>query len=243
MRTIFAFLFVFFFLILGLPVLGVEWMIGHFGKEQSKLRQSHMVQWAFRMILRITGTEIEVSGLENIPEHEAVLFVGNHRSIFDVLVTYIHRTDRTGYIAKLQIKRVPALRIWMKRLNCIFIDKDDIKQSLKVILAAIEKVKEGVSITIFPEGTRSRDTDDVTEMLPFKEGSFKVAQKTGCKIIPMAILGTDQIFEAHMPWMKKAKVKVIYGTPIEINALDKETQKHIGAYCQEVVADMLRKAQ
>ena len=75
------------------------------------------------------------------------------------------------------------LRDWMKALYCLFLDRKDIKAGLKTILQGIEYIKRGISICIFPEGTRNR-TD---EMLPFKEGSMKIAEKTGCPIIPMAI--------------------------------------------------------
>lgn len=91
---------------------------------------------------------------------------------------------------------------------------------------------------IFPEGTRNK-TDDL--MLPFKEGSFKIAEKSGCPIIPMAITNSADVLEAHMPHIKKTHVIVEYGKPIYPNELDKEQKKKIGAYCQNVIAEMLEK--
>ena len=78
-------------------------------------------------------------------------------------------------------------------------------------------------------------------MLPFKEGSFKIAEKSGCPIIPMAITNSADVLEAHMPRVKKAHVIVEYGKPIYPNELDKEQKKKIGAYCQNVIAEMLEK--
>lgn len=78
-------------------------------------------------------------------------------------------------------------------------------------------------------------------MLPFKEGSFKIAEKSGCPIIPMAITNSADVLEAHMPRVKKAHVIVEYGKPIYPNELDKEQKKKIGVYCQNVIAEMLEK--
>lgn len=78
-------------------------------------------------------------------------------------------------------------------------------------------------------------------MLPFKEGSFKIAEKSGCPIIPMAITNSADVLEAHMPRVKKTHVIVEYGKPIYPNELDKEQKKKIGAYCQNVIAEILEK--
>ena len=78
----------------------------------------------------------------------------------------------------------------MKNLHCLFLDRKDIKQGLKTILEGIEKVKSGISICIFPEGTRNKVNDT---FLPFHEGSFKIAEKSGCPIIPMSIYNSAAI--------------------------------------------------
>ncbi len=239
MHTILVGIFLIFFFILGLPVLGVEWIYGKIKRETADLHQLRIVQWAFRVILFLGGIRVEVSGKENIPTDEAVLFIGNHRGIFDVLATYPMCPNRTGYISKMSIKKVPILRLWMKRLYCLFIEREDIKQSLKVILSAIDLINAGISVCVFPEGTRCRDAEDPTNMLQFKEGTFKIALKTGCKIVPFAISGTGEVFEQHIPWIKGGVIKLTYGTPIDPNSLDKEEQKRIGAYTQEVVHKML----
>ena len=174
----------------------------------------------------------------NVPKDQAVLYIGNHRSYFDIIITYARCPRLTGYIAKKDMEKVPLLRTWMRRLHCLFIDRENVKEALKTILAGIDNVKNGISMCIFPEGTRNK-TDDL--MLPFKEGSFKIAEKSGCPIIPMAITNSADVLEAHMPRVKKAHVIVEYGKPIYPNELDKEQKKKIGAYCQNVIAEMLEK--
>lgn len=240
MRTIITILYILLFLILGLPVLGIEWIISKFNKAHADMVQLRIVQWGLKCVAFISGVKLTVIGEENVPKDEPVLYIGNHRSFFDVVVTYARCPGLTGYIAKDGVNKVPIFRIWMKRLHCIFLKRDDMKEGLKVILKAIEYVKSGISICIFPEGTRNKDKDNPTSLLPFKEGSFKIASKTGCKIVPMALIGTADILENHFPWIHSTDIKLIYGEPIDVSALDKDQQKHLGAYCQTVVEELIR---
>lgn len=240
MRTIITVLYILLFLILGLPVLGIEWIISKFNKAHADMVQLRIVQWGLKCVAFISGVKLTVIGEENVPKDEPVLYIGNHRSFFDVVVTYARCPGLTGYIAKDGVNKVPIFRIWMKRLHCIFLKRDDMKEGLKVILKAIEYVKSGISICIFPEGTRNKDRENPTSLLPFKEGSFKIASKTGCKIVPMALIGTADILENHFPWIHSTDIKLIYGEPIDVSALDKDQQKHVGAYCQAVVEELIR---
>lgn len=240
MRTIITVLYIFLFLILGLPVLGIEWIISKFNKAHADMVQLRIVQRGLKCVAFISGVKLTVIGEENVPRDEPVLYIGNHRSFFDVVVTYARCPGLTGYIAKDGVNKVPIFRIWMKRLHCIFLKRDDMKEGLKVILKAIEYVKSGISICIFSEGTRNKDRDNPTSLLPFKEGSFKIASKTGCKIVPMALIGTADILENHFPWIHSTDIKLIYGEPIDVSDLDKDQQKHVGAYCQTVVEELIR---
>lgn len=94
-------------------------------------------------------------GLENIPTDRAVLYVGNHRSYFDIVMGYMTVPRLTGFIAKKEMIKIPLLNRWMDRMNCLFLDRSNIKEGLKTILAGIEKIKGGISMWIFPEGTRN----------------------------------------------------------------------------------------
>ena len=155
-RTIFAVLFAVVYLICGIPVLGIEWIIGKFNKEKMDVSSLRMVQWALGTIGKICGVKLTVIGKENIPKDQAVLYVCNHRSYFDIILGYSIMPGLTGYISKDDLEKVPLLNIWMRRLYCLFLNRTDMKQGLKTILKAIEYIKQGVSICIFPEGTRNR---------------------------------------------------------------------------------------
>ena len=128
----------------------VEWIIGKFTPDVKDRSSIKIVQWAFRCVLFLSGTKITVIGEENVPKDEPVLYIGNHRSYFDVVITYARVPGLCGYISKKEIERIPLLNIWMRYLHCLFLDRDNIKEGLAVILTAINKVKNGISICNFP---------------------------------------------------------------------------------------------
>lgn len=239
-RFLLVVLFLFLYLLLGIPVLGIEWIIGKFNKNLSDYQSLRLVQWAFNVILKISGVEVTVIGEENVPD-EPVLFIGNHRSYFDILLTYSRCKRLTGYVAKKEMLRYPLLRDWMKRLYCLFLDRENPKEGLKTILQAIDYEKNGISICIFPEGTRN-DGEELS-MFPFHNGSFKIAEKSGCAIVPMSLNNTVSIFEAHLPFIRKTHVVLEYGKPIYMKDMDKETKKHIGEYCQNIIQETINKNQ
>lgn len=237
-RTFFAALFAVLFLLISYPIFLVEWIIGKRNKEKKDRSCLHIIQWAIRVVLWISGTKVTVIGKENIPD-EAALYVANHRGIFDILVMYVNCEHITGFVAKKELLKIPSLRVWMRHLYCLFLDRKDVKEGMKTILQAIEYVKQDISIGIFPEGTRN--TGEELSILPFKEGSFKIALKTGCPIVPVAINNTADIFENHIPWLKKTHVTLEYLTPIYPKDLNKDEQKVIGATCQQLIAETIRK--
>ena len=180
------------YLILSIPILLVEWVIGKFNKRAKDISSLRIIQAVFRFILKITGADITVKGHENVPADTAVLYIGNHRSFFDILLTYVLCPDVTGYVAKKEMESIPLLSIWMRYLHCLFLDRKNIKEGMKTILLAIEEMKNGISICIFPEGTRSKMEN---EMLEFKGGSFKAATKAKCPIVPVALIDTYKAFD------------------------------------------------
>ncbi len=229
------------FLISAVPLLIADQWVG---KKYPARQQKHslmVVQAMFRLILRVSGVKLIVKGRENIPEG-AALYVGNHRSYFDILVGYTTVPTLLGFVAKKEMERWFLLADWMRAVNCLFLDREDLKAGLKTILEGIEKVKSGISIWIFPEGTRSRE-EDILELLPFKEGSLKIAEKSGCPVVPVAITGTAEIFENHIPFIRAGRVTVEFGTPFYIKELPPDQKKRAGAYTRQRIIDMLEAEQ
>ena len=242
LRFIFVVIVVIGYLILSIPLLLIEWIIGKFNPYVKEISSLRIIQAVFRFILWLTGLKLEVIGEENVPKDCAVLYIGNHRSFFDVLITYARCPRRTGYVSKMELKKFPLLRDWMNNLHCLFLDRTNLKAGMQMILTGIQKIKDGISICIFPEGTRSKGETELP-MLEFHEGSFKMAQKTNCPIVPMAMANTCEIFEAHFPKIKPTHVILEYGKPIIPSELSAEDKKHLGAYTQKVITEMLMKNQ
>lgn len=237
MRTLLVLIFLIIYFILGIPIFILEFIIEQFNpKLRAKIAQK-IVSKAFKYILFISGVKATVKGIENIPKDQAVLYVANHQSYFDILLGYSYVPNITGFVAKKSMTKIPFLRIWMKLVNCLFLDRDNIKEGLKTILQGIEMVKDGISIFIFPEGTRSK----TGEVGHFKEGSLKIAEKSGCPIIPVVINNTSNIFEKHVPWIKGAYVSIEFCEPIYTKDLPKEQKKFLGAYVQNIIKEILDK--
>ena len=237
MRTILVLLFFLIFFIISIPLLIIEFIIGKFNPNLKLQSSQKLVRIASNIILYLSGVKLTSIGMENVPHDKGVLYVFNHRSYFDILACYATVPNLAGFIAKKEMKKVPFINLWMKNINCLFLDRENIREGLKVILKGIELVKSGHSMFIAPEGTRNKEK----EMLPFKEGSLKIAEKTACPIIPVSINNADSIFEKHVPWIKKTHVIIEYGKPIYPKELDKEKQKFLGQHVQSIIKETLAK--
>ena len=235
-RTILVLLFLLCFFIISIPLYLIEAIIGHFDIHKKERSSFVIVTTALKIIIWLSGIHLIVKGQEKVPKDQAVLYVSNHRSYFDIVTLYPLTNNTTGFVAKKELERIPFIRRWMRYMNCQFLDRENIKEGLKTILNCIATVKGGCSVCIFPEGTRN---ENPKELLPFKEGSFKLALKTGCPIIPIAMTNTPKIYEAQAPLLKKTHVVLQYGKPILPNELDADTKKHIGVYTKCVIEQML----
>lgn len=239
-RLILVLLAVVLYLILSIPALLYLKSLEKKDAKAAAVKSLDMVRWILGIVRSLAGITYEVRGLENIPKDKAVLYVGNHRSYFDIVMGYITVPAPAGFIAKKEMMGIPLLNQWMDRMNCLFLDRTNIKEGLKTILTGIEKVKGGISMWIFPEGTRN-NSEDPADLMEFHEGSLKIAEKSGCPVIPVAITGTDDVFERHMPWIRKSHVIIEYGEPIYLKELPPDKKKFPGAYTREIISNMVRR--
>lgn len=237
-RFILIVLFLGIFFISSILIFPVVLLIGLFSKKARDRVSFSIVSWAFGIIIRIAGTKVDIIGYDNIPKDQAVLYVGNHRSMFDIAINYWKLPPLLGFVSKIEMKKFPFLSWWMILVKCLFLDRDNIKEGMKTIIKGTEQLKAGISMFIFPEGTRNKNE---YEMLEFKEGSLKMAEKAGTLIVPVAITNTGACFEDHFPKVKKTHVVIEYGKPIDLSAMDKETKKRVGAYTREIIQEMVNK--
>ena len=229
-RFIFVAIFLILYLILSIPVFFVEWLIGKFNPHARDISSLRIVQWGFKVILKMTGVKVTVIGEENVPD-EPVLFIGNHRSFFDILLTYSRCRNLTGYVAKKEMEKVPLLSTWMRFVYCLFLDRENPKEGLKTILRAIDYVKKGISICIFPEGTRSRSS----EMGEFKHGSFKLATKAKVPIVPVTLNGGYHTFEDHGAVTRGQHIDVLVHPPIETKDMSRQELAELPAQVEAII--------
>ncbi len=189
------------------------------GKQQEKEEYVHQVtkKWA-KAQLKISGAKVRVYGEENIPKDIPVVFMSNHQSNFDIPLLMVYVDKFKGFVAKTELKKVPILREWMKEINCVFMDRNDLRQSVKTIIDGIKLIKDGNSMVIFPEGTRSKGGP----MGEFKGGSFKLATKPKVPIVPITIKGSAKLMEENGNKIKPGDVEIFIHPMIDTAKLTKE---------------------
>ena len=238
LRTLLLIIIAVLYLIITLPVMAVLAVIGRKNPEKSERTARKMVQWVFRLLTRATGSTVTVRGLENIPKDEPALFIGNHRSIFDIITVYPYIHEPVSFVSKVSIHKIPLLGIWMDFIQSLYFDRSDMKQAMRMILDGTELLKKGTSVFIYPEGTRKKTGNDLP-LGEFHEGSFRMAVKSGRVIVPVAFTGTIHIFEEHKPWIRPSQVTITFCPPINPKNYDRREQKRLGAVTREKITEAL----
>ena len=159
-----------------------------------QLVKKHIPHWS-KGILNVTGVRLSVEGLDNIPKDGPCVFVANHRSYYDIPLLLAGLDEPYGILAKEELGKIPLLNRWMKLLGCVFVQRDDVRASVRALNDATAIVESGRSFIIFPEGTRYKGEEGGAG--EFKAGAFRIAVKTGAPVVPVAISGARGLFEAH----------------------------------------------
>lgn len=233
MRTIITGLFAALGIVLCLPY---HLYLKHLAKkDQDKAyrKAQKLVKGFFSAVMFLSGCKRTIFGKENIPTDQPVMFVGNHRSYFDILSCHNAIDMPLGFMSKDNIKSIPLLSKYMDDIGCTYLDRTDLKKGLETILQTADIIKSGHSMMIFPEGTRNKGDD----LLPFKDGAFKIAQKAGCLIVPVAICGTDKCMEANKHHLIHShKVVIEFLKPIDIRGCKPKERKEI----LDTIPDMIQ---
>ncbi|MEG1003692.1 lysophospholipid acyltransferase family protein [Clostridium sp.] len=210
------------------------------GKEKEKTQAIYNIttHWA-KFIMWISGAKVKVYGKENIPKDEAVLFVGNHQSNFDIPLLLSSIDVPRGFIAKKELESWPIISLWMKYINCVFMDRSNIRKSAEAIVQGIQTLKKGYSMVIFPEGTRSKGKP----VADFKAGSFKLALKSKVKIVPVTINGSYKLLEANGGKIHGDNVEVYFHKPIDVTNLSKEEIANLHTEVRDIVVSSLPEEQ
>lgn len=142
-----------------------------------------------------------------------------------------------GLVAKKEIAGLPLVRGWMRLLHCVFLDREDPRKAMAALNEAIENLKKGYSIAIFPEGTRNKGEEGTLQ--EFKGGAFRIATKAKAPVVPVAITGSRDIMENNHMWMHPAHVTIRILPPIETEGLTREEIKALPERTAEAIRQNL----
>ncbi len=170
----------------------------------------------FRWVKKVTilanragRVKIEAHGLENLPEKDGFIMFPNHQGLFDVLVFLESCPRPFAFVIKKEAADIILLKQVRKALGSLVIDREDLRQSMKVIQTMADEVKKGRNFLIFPEGTRSRKGNRTLE---FKGGTFKSAVKAKCPIVPCALIDSFIPFDENS--IRPVTVRLYYLKPL-----------------------------
>ena len=167
--------------------------------------------WGARTGVRIAGVRTQVAGLERLDRGRAYIYMSNHVSNLDPPVLIPAIPQRTSVMAKRELFRIPVLGRAMRMASLVPIDRSNKETAIASVRAAGEVLRSGISMVVFPEGTRSADG----RLLPFKKGPFYMALESGVAIVPITILGTEQMLPKGKSAARPGAATVIFHPPIE----------------------------
>lgn len=174
-----------------------------------ELEKWQHIQYILKLAVVSGNIDLKVYGVENIPKENGFLLYGNHQGLFDVLAIAATCDNPLGAVLKKELAKIPFLKQIIACTHSFAMDREDIKQSMEVIVNVIKEVKNGRNYLIFPEGTRSRLGN---KLLEFHGGSFKCAIKAKCPVVPIAFIDSFKVLDQK--GCKPVSVQIHYLEPI-----------------------------
>lgn len=210
----------------------------HFMNERKGVEYSReKLKWLSRMVLRSLNVKLRVryknrQAINSLDKKKGVIFVCNHQSNLDIpaIVTALHMD--VGFVAKHEMKSWPFFGTWMKKSNCVFLNRENPREGIKDIKKAVELIKKGYPTVIFPEGERTINGN----ILNFKKGSFKLATETNGVIVPLTLKGTYDIQRRGTLKMNRNQlVTLIVDEPIFVEELSKDELKDLSKIVRDII--------
>ncbi len=216
-------------LVIGLTVI----LCSFFSKTGNSVH--HVARLWGRSILWISGLRVQVEGLENIDASRSAIYMSNHQSNFDIPVFFSVLPVQFRWLAKAELFKIPFFGQSMRRAGYISIDRSDAKSAIRSLGRAAQSIREGTSVLIFPEGTRSHDG----ALLPFKAGGFLLAVDAGVPIVPMAVRGTYEVMPKGRKIIRRQAVHLVVRPPIDSRAFTRKTKNELMARVQDAIEEAM----
>jgi 1-acyl-sn-glycerol-3-phosphate acyltransferase len=225
-KSVFAFLAIIIYTIIGGIVIMLLSLIDFKGRMSD-----FQIKLYGKFILWVSGVKLKVSGVENI-NVQPCIFIGNHSSLFDIPVVFAGLPfKRTRMIAKKELFRIPIFGWAIATVGFIKIDRENREKAVRSLKKAVEKIKKGTSIMIFPEGTRSPDG----QVKEFKKGAFVLAIEAGVPIIPVSISGTESILPKKSLKINSGIVHIIVGEPIKTDGMNVDDKDKLIEHTRNII--------
>ena len=203
-------------------------------------RRVHMYcasPWA-KAILWVCGVRVEIRGLDRIKDVDRGIYMANHQSIFDIFTLLACLPVDFKFVLKKELMKLPFLGVAMRRARYISIDRENPRNAVKSMNEAAEKIKNGASVLIFPEGTRSLDG----RLQEFKNGGFHLAIKSHWDIVPVAIVGSHLVVPKGSLRIKKGTIKMNIGRPISTDNYLKKDMNQLMSQVREALINEMKES-
>lgn len=209
---------------------------GDVKKEQEEILKACQI-WSSHIVDEFK-VDFTVINPENLPAEGPVVFIANHQSYADILsFLYNIKNHQVAFIAKDSLSKIPVFGKWVSRIRGIYIQRGDARASLRTINEGVEYLKQGFSLVIFPEGTRSRSSN----MAEFKHGSFKLATKARVPIVPVTLDGGYHTYEETGKVTKGCHIDFMVHKPIETKDMSRAELAELPAVVEGIIRDGLEK--
>lgn len=186
-------------------------------------RSSRLIRFWAKNVLWLCRVKVQLNGRHRLDPGQAVLFMANHQSNFDIpILIAAFDTLQVRWVSKREVRKVPVLGLCMQVTHQVLVDRDSPTQAIAVIRRVKKLLDAGISVALFPEGTRTRDG----RLQSFKPGGFAVAVATGASVVPVTINGSRAIWPPGGLALRPGTVEVVFGEPIRVDLhLDKKTAR------------------
>ncbi|MGM0509147.1 MAG: lysophospholipid acyltransferase family protein [Fusobacteriota bacterium] len=233
LRTIYAIsmfaIYMVFTIIVDLPIVLI---LGE--KKGEEYAEKKAKRWG-KFLIRVTGSKVNIKikdpkKLDEI-KNKPIVVIANHQSNVDIPLLMGYFPRHISFVAKKEMETWPIMGMWMKRLHCIFLDRKNRRAAMQSIKKGINQIKNGDSVVIFPEGTRSK----TGKIGNFKKGSFKLATEPGVHIVPVTIDGTIDVMGKGEKKISSSKINMIIHKPIDTSQMERGEKKELAEKVREII--------
>ena len=192
-------------------------------------------KWWARAFCLLSFVRVKVVGRDRISQGQSYVFVANHQGYFDIPLMLTQLDKPNPLVAKKEIQKIPMIRGWMEQLHCVFLDRDDPRQSMECLRQAQELLGQGYSVVIFPEGTRNSGGP----LGEFKAGAIRMATRAGVPVVPVCIDGSHLLMKKGSLWIHPAKVNIRILPPISTEGMARDEIRALPEQLRQQISDEL----